>query len=214
VKIKSLPILIFTALVALTGCKPKETTLSGQMFIVTQGGENIKLGDVKIILVEKTQVAGFLQMKAPVIKSELTARKEEYYAAKAEAQKIVDDDRQAQGVGYQEISAAAEREYASINRFKNARANYLNFPTAEDWLTDFSPIAIQETLTDADGNFSITYPRNKSLTIFAKAERTTQTDTEKYYWVIDAPTNSPTVQIFLSNDNLASTASALSTYLK
>jgi len=211
---KNFSILIFVALVALTGCKPKETTLSGQMFIVTQGGENIKLGDVRIILVEKSQVADFLQKKAPVIKSELIARKAEYDAAKEEAQKIVDDDRQTQALNSQELSATADREYASINRFKNARAKYLNFPMAEDWLTDFSPIVFRETLTDADGNFSITYPRNKNLAIFAKAERTTLTDTEKYYWVIDAPTNAPTVQIFLSNDNLASTASALSTYLK
>jgi hypothetical protein len=39
VKTKNFSILFFAALVALTGCKPKQTTFLGQMFIVTQGAE-------------------------------------------------------------------------------------------------------------------------------------------------------------------------------
>jgi hypothetical protein len=44
---------------AVAGCKPKETTLSGQVFIVTKGAENFKLGDVVIFLIEKSQVRGY-----------------------------------------------------------------------------------------------------------------------------------------------------------
>ena len=67
------PVLIFTALVALTGCKPKETTLSGQMFIVTQDAENIKFGEVEILLIEKSQVADLLQKKQTAIASAIGA---------------------------------------------------------------------------------------------------------------------------------------------
>ncbi len=62
-KIRIFLTLTFAVLVALTGCKPKQTTLSGQMFVVTQGAENVKLGDVEILLIKKSQVADFLQKK-------------------------------------------------------------------------------------------------------------------------------------------------------
>jgi hypothetical protein len=86
VKIKFFPILILTALVALVGCKPKETTLSGQMFIVTQGADNVKLGDVEILLVEKSQVADFLQKKQTTIEKEITDRKRAVEVAEKEAE--------------------------------------------------------------------------------------------------------------------------------
>src|ERR1017187_5424759 len=35
----------------LLGCKPKETALAGQVFIVTRGAENIKLGAVEVLLI-------------------------------------------------------------------------------------------------------------------------------------------------------------------
>ncbi|HEY3931862.1 MAG TPA: hypothetical protein VGM58_05775 [Verrucomicrobiae bacterium] len=74
---KIFSILIFAALVALTGCK-RETMLSGQMFSVTQGADNVKLGDVEILLIEKSQVADFLQKKQLVIEAETKSRFQEY----------------------------------------------------------------------------------------------------------------------------------------
>jgi hypothetical protein len=76
------------------------------------------------------------------------------------------------------------------------------YPLAESYFANFSLPAVQKTLTDADGRFSINYTRDSSLTIFAKAERVIGTKTEKYFWLVDAPTNSESAQIFLSNQNL------------
>jgi hypothetical protein len=64
-------------ILGLAGCKPKETALSGQVFIVAQGAENVKLGDVEILLIEKTQVINYLQTKQPVIESEMASKREE-----------------------------------------------------------------------------------------------------------------------------------------
>ena len=86
----------------------------------------------------------------------------------------------------------------------DAAAILRNSPTVEDYITAFSPTVVQKTLSDADGRFSFIYPRNKSLTLYASAQRTTLNGTEKYYWLIDAPTNAQTVQVFLSNNNLVS----------
>ncbi len=71
----------------MTGCKPKEITLTGQAFIVTQGAENVKLGDVEILLIDKSQTANFLQNKLPAIKSETSSLRVEYESANVEAQK-------------------------------------------------------------------------------------------------------------------------------
>ena len=73
---KNYLILIFASIFVLAGCKPKQTTLSGQMFIVTQGAENVKLGDVEILLIEKSQAADFLQKKQPAIESEMALKQQ------------------------------------------------------------------------------------------------------------------------------------------
>lgn len=85
----------------------------------------------------------------------------------------------------------------------SAQAAFDCSPTPEDYLADFIPSAIQITRSDADGKFCFVYPKSESFTIYATAQRSVPMNgTEKYFWLIDAPTNSETGQIFLSNDNL------------
>ena len=83
-----------------------------------------------------------------------------------------------------------------------ARARFDNSPTAEDYLAEFFPIPTQKTLTDADGRFSFSFPRHKSFTIFATAKRAVMDSTERYYWLVNAPTDPQMGQVFLSNNNL------------
>lgn len=58
------------------GCKLKETILSGQVFIVTQGAENFKLGSVEILLVERSWMTNYLLSERPMIESILAAKQE------------------------------------------------------------------------------------------------------------------------------------------
>jgi hypothetical protein len=283
-----------------TGCKPKTTTLTGQVFIATQGGDNVKLGDVEILLIEKSQASDFLKQKQPLFESETASRQKEFLDAKETFEKVQSDYdlftaenknkgfstdcddhkfltnnlfatdtncikiksqaetflRQADALGryalqlnaqqeraeaqgnYETSEALKMREYAvdgqeekaetdanvlleqldkvvmSIkaekykrlealgNQFGHAKQMLTSFPSCEDYLADFSPIVIQKTLSDADGKFSFTYPRNQLLTIYTSAQRSILNRTERYYWLIDAPTNADTVQVFLSNNNL------------
>jgi len=71
-------------LVAVDGCKPKETTLSGQVFIVTKGAENFKLGDVQVFLIEKSQVTNYLQKRQPAIESEMATKRQDIKNAEQE----------------------------------------------------------------------------------------------------------------------------------
>ncbi len=223
----------------LAGCKPKSVTLTGQVFIVTQGAENVKLGDVEILLIEKAQVTNFLQMKKLAIESEMASRQEElkkieqgdvpdvlltnaaYATASSECDEFQKKQEAQLGILQQLIknynaqadsdaSAAYDmfksKAQSAMNQMRAAQSvvmsNLENYPTPADYFENFSPAVFQKTLTDADGKFSVTYPRDSALTIFAKAERVLGTKTEKYFWLVNAPTNSETAQIFLSNQNL------------
>jgi hypothetical protein len=42
-------------------------------------------------------------------------------------------------------------------------------------------------ISNSDGKFSFTYPRNKMFTIFAHAQCMVLDKTEAYYWLVDAP---------------------------
>src|SRR5260221_11215482 len=266
---KSKTMKIIIALVAivgtlgLAGCKPKPTVLTGQMFIATQGGDNIKLGDVEILLIEKPQASDFLKQKQPAFELEIASRQKAFLATKENFENVQSDydlfvaenkdrgsstdyddqkflkdslfatdancikiksqvenllkkgeaiDRyslqlstqqaraEAQG-NYETSEALKMQEYAvdsqkqkndidvyvlldqvekmimSIkaekykklealgNQFAHAKKMLASFPTCEDYLADFSPTIIQKTISDADGRFLFSYPRDRSLAI-------------------------------------------------
>jgi hypothetical protein len=91
--------------------------------------------------------------------------------------------------------------FSAQTRLKNAKSSFENYPTPEAYLTNFIPPVIQKSLTDADGKFSLAYSGDKELAIFAHAQRLVGDATEKYYWLVNAPTNEQS-QIFLSNNSL------------
>lgn len=274
----------------LTGCKPKTTTLTGQVFIATQGGDNVKFGDVEILLIEKSQVTDFLEKRQPTVESEIASRRQALNAAEEDARKAQlefdsflkygfpatnsdlleirqQDDavmrkldvlkkqfdivyaqerandanpqawnpawsKRADTLSNQEdalleqnksyvdelksLSLKFDDTVARLNaeetnkldaaklRVVSAKQKLVSSPTSEDYLNDFSPVVVKKTLSDADGKFSFFYSRNKSLTIYASAQRSILNRTKKYYWLIDAPTNAETAQVFLSNNNLVS----------
>lgn len=185
---------IIIAIIGLAGCKPKTTTLTGQVFIVTRGSENVKLGDVEIFLIEKPEVTRFLQKKQLAIESKIRILQQELAAAK-------DDVKNAQQV---ETNLSNEDLYAVQSHLRTAISNCDNFPTIEDYFEGFLPETGQKTFSDADGKFSFVYPQGKSFEIFAHTERLVWNQTEKYYWLIDAPSNTESTQFFLSNKNLTS----------
>jgi hypothetical protein len=278
-------------ILGLAGCKPKATTVSGQVFIVTKGAENVKLGAVEILLVEKSQVTGFLQKKQPAVESEMASKRQDitnaeqevataqsnankaeayfdwfttnkpyktntdYFKASSEWDNLFKqyvrqtnyvnqvsayattnqlDDENAEKTFFAALkkreemaeqlnsladqmrliktaALAAERDKLEIVKSSLTKtASHAdivktileNSPTVADYLADFLPVIVQKTLSDSDGKFSFTYPRNKMFTVFAHAQRMVLDKTEAYYWLIDAPTNAETAQIFLSNNNL------------
>jgi hypothetical protein len=79
----ALAILLIIA-AAITAISTRKTTLTGQVFIVTQGAENVKMGAVEIVLIEKQQVTDFLRQRQAGIDSERQTRKLSIDVAKRE----------------------------------------------------------------------------------------------------------------------------------
>ena len=194
----------------LAGCKPKTTTLNGQVFIVTQGGDNIKLGDVQIQLIEKAQVAAYLAKKQPIVDTEIAFAQQEFDVAKENSKEAY-----AAHKANPQDEDVKQTWFATDDNLKAVMKKLNDAQGAKKYLSDFLPDVVQKTVSDADGKFSVTYLRDKPLTIYATAKRTITDEfmdgignwhnisgTEEYYWLVDAPTNSETIQIFLSNDNL------------
>ena len=75
--------ILFPLLCFFLGCKPEETTLSGQVFTSTPLG-TLKLGDAQIFLVEKATVLEFLAKKQLAIDSESSNRKHKFDLAESE----------------------------------------------------------------------------------------------------------------------------------
>ncbi len=267
----NIPIFAVWLLIILCGCKPSKTSVSGQVFIVTKGGENVKLGDAKVLLIEKKQVKEFFQQKRAAIESEKISNQRKLTRAKDTVKKtdvaykafLADAPNRMTNAGYFTVKAeqnAIERDLAALDKrlkdlpagaeaaitkaIKQIEADYGKqiplktkmdkieadekteadkllaaidkaqaglaaitqkveyFPTVEDYLTGFYPNVFQETSTDADGRFSLSYPRNKRLTFFVSTQRALLNETEKYYWLVDAPVGVETAQVLLSNSRL------------
>ena len=121
-KIKIIAVLVtIVGILGLTGCAPKETTLSGQMFIVTQGADNVKLGDVAILLIEKSQVTDFLQKKQSTIDSEIESQQEE-------------------------LTKAEEQVTAAFKNGENAKKNYISFTENSPYEKDPDYIKVKSHL--------------------------------------------------------------------
>lgn len=357
-KLKCLILVAIVGVIGLAGCKPKETTIPGQVFIATQGRENIRLGAVEVLLIERQQVTNCLQKRQAVISDKiklatragLEARQRDTANAESQvktcqinvtdavqnveaAQKQLDQakakydqfmaaqplltnavyvklkkdlafrtglipiqqqtvqfleeevnkpyspqtwvqdyngingtsghwagptqaeqliEKQAVGKRLADAKNDLANTYARINADQQAlekiengvdefQANKLHDaesllntaksrltevqsslaaaksrletiknkppfvptpPTVDDYFYGFTPTVVKKANTDADGNFSLTYPCNKRFTIFARAERATLSEHEKYFWLIDAPVKPEAGRVLLNNNNL------------
>jgi hypothetical protein len=75
-------------LVVSFGCKPKEAKVTGQIFIVTRSAENIRLGAVEVLIIDRQQVADFLEAKQRETEAALTSCQNELTAAEQELETI------------------------------------------------------------------------------------------------------------------------------
>lgn len=73
---------------ALSSCKPKQTTVSGQISITPEKGETLKLDTVVVLVMEKQEAAKFLKEKKVVIESEINPKRTKLANARQNLEKV------------------------------------------------------------------------------------------------------------------------------
>ena len=181
-------------------------TLSGQIFVATQGGENAKLGAVQVGLFARDAinvlVAGlkaFADAKIGQLQSDMaTAVQAEMQANAVERQAKADESQadvvervsghlaaeqvrnlaKENGNRAREAANAAKAQYDDLVRQKNF---YYSSPFYFGYLHN----AIQTAETDAEGRFAIQVPQTGDFVIAVQAQRRVpNTTTERYYWLV------------------------------
>jgi len=198
-------------------------TLSGQVFIATPGGENFKLGAVKVALFARDAIDGLLtglkksadykiqQLRGPVADAKMAQDEAEanYKAASNAVTQAIMSNKDykaaeaAQGAAL-DAKFAASRRYSDMNK-------ELSFCYSGGFYFAYLQSAIRIVETDADGNFVIEVPRTGGFVIAAQGTRGVMEYTEHYYWLQPVSLQGQQqVTQNLSNNNLTSTTGSSS----
>lgn len=154
--------------------RPKEVKLEGSVFVVTRGGQNIKLGLVPITLLNAEKFDTAVKRWVP--------SSEEFLADLSKTNmNLAKNIQRSMLVQKGVISAFCE-------------ANYICADILEP---------LSKSKTDADGRFSFRVPSEGRFVLVAKAQRTILDDEENYYWFLSIELKGEDKQVMLSNDNLA-----------
>jgi len=192
---------------------PPEGLLEGEIFIVTKGGGNFKLGLVTVGLFRKDELASKLEAAraraAPEIErlSPLLERaKGDYEAANRLYTEAIHNNEMPMAA-FRKVSGAlsdARHDYQALVR----EAAYF---ASGDYFFQELPTAMVAAKTNSDGRFSMKIPTTEPFALGAQAQRSVGDRTEKYFWLVEVSMEGKSKDtILLSNDNLTSTAAPTS----
>lgn len=204
------PHLAVVTAVLVTGCA-RQGQLNGQVFIVTQGRENVKMGAVQVIAIPDSAMK-------PLLASKPQEAAAEHEKLNRESQKCWDDMKRS--------TAMAEGDPKMLE-FERITKECAMSEKPEDSLmakhaVRMAAIRTGETLfdalpkpddaivgkTDADGRFTLTLLRGNRYALACRAQRSVpgQSDPEKYFWLLWVKPEAEKTELLLSNDNLMSEA--------
>ncbi|MEY5019148.1 MAG: hypothetical protein RLZ22_236 [Verrucomicrobiota bacterium] len=190
-------------LLLLPCCSKKPVEVTGQIFVITQGRENIKMGGVKVLAMSDED---FVKKAKEVV----TWMQQE---AKAEAQRRVDSDHMTGFIN--EVLELEKTSSLKIPELPKIRESLVKESDAVSKILnsvlegDLKARALRKLLrenenleftTDADGKFFA--PIMGKVWFFAAAKRQVGDETEDYLWVkgFDAPKAVSSANLVISND--------------
>lgn len=162
---------LIIATVCFVFCSKIGHAMEGQVFIVTQRGQNVKLGLVNISIHPTKEVEDYIAMRKTVVVP-IADRLDTEAKNLAQAGKLRD----------------------AIVRIEQSLALFRSFFDEFD-----RSGALARTKTDADGRFRLTTPSRQDVVLLATAERRVGDEIESYIWIL--PPGEWEDPMFLSNDN-------------
>jgi hypothetical protein len=193
--------------------------LEGEVFIVTKGGQNYKLGLVPVALYSLDTLKPYIDDKTKEGSAELSRLKPLIDAAKAEMDRkdaaehsafkaTVDDysdpTRSALEVAY----TRAVHQYAVAQGAYYALLGDRDKVLSADFYFAELPQPIVTTQTDSDGRFKIELPTKGRFVVAASAQRSVGESVEHYHWLLKVSLDGSSIKtVMLSNNNLSSEGS-------
>ena len=192
----------------LGGCSQKRE-INGQVFVVTKGRENVKMGLVHIHAVSAEQLA---PIAAELLK---TCKQADLKERQALAEQLADlaalrqfetELGALQPVGLNLPEFRAWREESAQRRSSVAARDTESTDSAATLerriASLFARLPAAAGKTDADGRFNLKLKSSGKVWLLAQAERTTGKDTERYFWAHAVKDGRDTNPVLLSNDSL------------
>ena len=208
--------------------KLAEATIEGSVFIVTQGGDNVRLGLTRIDLIPYEQIKQYLNANSGRFTADLSKElasirenklaierlnKEKMdYLSKRELESIrlfgtapdlVEKEFKDRQEKRREEEAKSEEERPKSAKVNNRNQLISLGDTLSQTFYRGLPKATNTVLADSDGKFRMTVPAKDKIVLIAKGERQVGRSKEIYHWVIPVvPKAGETLSIVFSNNNL------------
>lgn len=212
---------LLSLLVMLSGCGEHEVT--GQIFVVTQGKDNIKLALVAVGAIPQEEFDQYLKVKQSKkleqqqlllpkyiqAKNHLLVAENIYKSTNDWRNLLIEQINQAEKPSKKsekhidKLKTEMDDTKAEMDEAKAVMAKYEAFDNAE-FLFDGLPQTKFISKTDADGKFALTLPKGKYV-IAANSSRNVVSALETYHWLVLVDGLSPNQKLMLSNDNLFET---------
>lgn len=166
-------------------CSLAAESISGQIFIATQGGQSYKLGAVNVVIFSASSVDAYMSAARPEYLAALKIIDEEEKRLWAVYKALPRDDHENKLRGLEKLQAQAElRDSKKAALYRNMRAE-----------------ALLKTMSDADGRFEFS-PPDTPYYIAATGSRKVGDKTERYVWLV--PSSELTKPMLLTNTNMES----------
>lgn len=208
-----------------------DSTIDGEVFVVTRGGQSIKLGLVEAVLIPMDTLTPHLDARTAEktnafarLDPQIQAAEAQIQAAEAEVQRLqqeehalfelylkdvfLNSEKERTYRAAQDATSQARRKESQARRKASALREEKRSFMSGAFYFDSLPSPLRGTKTNSDGRFRLMVPASGSYAIAAVASRHVVDRVERYYWLLKIDSKAGSSQaIMLSNDNMTSSDS-------
>ena len=184
----------------LVGCSKKPRDVTGQIFVVTEERENIKMGLIGVHVLTDEEFKGLAGKICDQIRNDkfkAATQSAQYRVNKGALEKLRADSLQTEDFYIPEISQLLDESSDRLHGFPNPDPPEFKLNTVGNMI--FSQIPPPVAKTDADGRFTVSL--KSKVWLVARGERSSVS--EEYLWILpyEASANQVSPSVILSNDS-------------
>jgi len=185
---------------------PPEEVLEGEVFIVTKGGQNYKLGLVEIMVFPLDQIKGLMAVRDQQSKEAYSSTIESVrkaYENREDKWQILQKAYHDYSTESEQRLSQAKRDWEDAKYQENKVIEQNEYYRSGEFYFAMLPEPIMTTKTNSDGRFKLRLSTKEQFAIMARGQRQVGVETDKYFWAIQTSLNGHSLNsIQLSNDNM------------